>query len=99
MFCYRIKKYIGAYHAVLGKVDAVVFTGGIGENAAPIRQQVCEGLQHIGISVDVGKNNAAGGSIAEIQQEGKPVRVLVVKTNEEREIALQVISAIGKAKG
>jgi acetate kinase len=99
MFCYRIKKYIGAYHAVLGRVDAVVFTGGIGENAAPIRQQVCEGLQHIGISVDAGKNSAAGGSTAEIQQEGKPVRVLVVKTNEEREIALQVISAIKKSKG
>ncbi len=99
MFCYRIRKYIGAYHAVLGRVDAVVFTGGIGENAAPIRQQACEGLQHIGISIDAGKNSAARGSIAEIQQEGKPVKVLVVKTNEEREIALQVISAIEKVKG
>jgi acetate kinase len=99
MFCYRIKKYIGAYHAVLGRLDAVVFTGGIGENAAAVRQRVCEGLTHIGISVDPGKNNAAKGSVAEIQQDGLPVKVLVVRTNEEREIALQTISTIEKAKG
>ncbi len=99
MFCYRIKKYIGAYHAVLGRVDAVVFTGGIGENAASIRQQVCEGLQHIGISVDAGRNSAARKDIVEIQQDGFPLKVLVVRTNEEREIALQVISTIGKSKG
>jgi acetate kinase len=99
MFCYRVKKYIGAYHAVLGRVDAVVFTGGIGENAAPIRQQVCEGLQHIGISVDTGRNSAARKDIVEIQQDGFPLKVLVVRTNEEREIALQVISTIEKSKG
>jgi acetate kinase len=98
MFCYRIKKYIGAYHAVLGRLDAVVFTGGIGENAVAIRQRVCEGLKHLGIGVDPAKNNAAKGSVAEIQQDGLPVKVLVVRTNEEREIALQTISTIEKAK-
>jgi acetate kinase len=98
MFCYRIKKYIGAYHAVLGRLDALVFTGGIGENASAIRQRVCEGLKHLGIGVDSAKNNAARGSVAEIQQAGLPVKVLVVRTNEEREIALQTISTIEKAK-
>ncbi len=98
MFCYRIKKYIGAYHAVLGRLDAVVFTGGIGENAVVIRQRVCEGLKHLGISVNAAKNNAAKGSVAEIQEDGFPVKVLVVRTDEEREIALQTISTIEKAK-
>lgn len=98
MFCYRIKKYIGAYHAVLGRLDAVVFTGGIGENAVTIRQRVCEGLKHIGIGVDNAKNNAAKGSVAEIQQDDLPVKVLVVRTNEEREIALQTISTIERVK-
>jgi acetate kinase len=98
MFCYRIKKYIGAYYAVLGRLDALVFTGGIGENAGAIRQRGCEGLKHIGISIDPGKNNAARGSISEIQKDGQSVRVLVVRTNEEREIALQTISTIEKAK-
>ncbi len=98
MFCYRVKKYIGAYYAVLRTVDAVVFTGGIGENAAPIRQQVCEGLDHLGISIDAAKNSEVSGSLSEIQKEGQPVRVLVVRTNEEREIALQTISTIEKEK-
>jgi len=98
MFCYRIKKYIGAYYAVLGRLDAVVFTGGIGENASAIRQRACEGLKHLGISVDVGKNNAGREGVAEIQQEGFPVKVLVVHTNEEREIAQETISTIEKGK-
>ncbi len=98
MFRYRIKKYIGAYHAVLGRLDAVVFTRGIGENAVAVRQRVCEGLKHIGIGVDQAKNNAVKGNVAEIQQDGLPVKVLVVQTNEEREIALQTISTIESAK-
>jgi len=98
MFCYRVKKYIGAYHAVLGRVDAVVFTAGIGENAAPIRQRVCEGLEHLGIGIDPGKNGGVAVTVTEIQREGMPVKVLVVRTNEEREIALQTISTIEKTK-
>ncbi len=97
MFCYRIKKYIGAYMAVLGGVDAVVFTGGIGENASLVRERACEGLEHMGIAVDGAKNEAAEGKIAEIQKEGSPVKILVVKTDEEREIALQTVNAIEKA--
>ena len=98
MFCYRIKKYIGAYVAVLGSVDAIVFTGGIGENSSVIRERACEGLEHLGIAIDGAKNEAAVGSIAEIQKDGAPVRVLVVRTDEEREIAQQTIRAIEKAK-
>ena len=56
LFCYRIKKYIGAYVAIIGRVDAVVFTGGIGENAAPIREKVLEGLDHLGMACDPVKN-------------------------------------------
>jgi len=59
LYCYRIKKYLGAYFAVLGRVDAVVFTGGIGENAASIRKQCCKGLEGLGITVDNGKNGKA----------------------------------------
>jgi acetate kinase len=99
MFCYRIKKYIGAFCAVLGKIDAVVFTGGIGENAVDIRQRVCEGMEHLGISVDPERNAASRGSVAEIQKNALGVKVLVIQTNEEREIARQMISVIEKAKG
>ncbi|HAA03310.1 MAG TPA: acetate kinase [Syntrophobacteraceae bacterium] len=99
MFCYRIKKYIGAYMAVMGGVDAIVFTGGIGENASVVREGVCEGLEHLGIAVDTGKNQTARGNVAEIQKDGALVRVLVVRTNEELEIAQQTIRAIEKRKG
>jgi acetate kinase len=99
MFCYRIRKYIGAYYAVLRRLDAVVFTGGIGENAVAIRQQVCEELEHLGISIDPGRNSSAAGPVAEVQREGMPVKVLVVRTNEEREIAEQTVRTIEIAKG
>ena len=98
MFCYRIRKCIGAYYAILGRLDAVVFAGGIGENAAPIRQRVCEGLEYLGIGIDPGKNGGVAVTVTEIQREGMPVKVLVVRTNEEREIALQTISTIEKTK-
>ncbi len=98
MFCYRIKKYIGAYVAVLGSVDAIVFTGGIGENASVIRGRSCEGLEHLGIAIDAAKNEQALGSITEIHKDGAPVKVLVVRTDEEREIAQQTVHAIEKAR-
>jgi acetate kinase len=98
LFCYRIKKYIGAYVAVLGSADAIVFTGGIGENSSVVRKRACEGLEHLGVSIDGARNEAAQGNVVEIQKEGAPVKVLVVRTDEEREIAQQTISAIEKAK-
>jgi acetate kinase len=99
LYCYRVKKYLGAYTAVLGRVDAIVFTGGIGENAAPVRKQCCQGLEVLGITLDDTKNEKAYEEVLEIQRDGAPVKVLAVRTNEEREIAQQTIDAIKKAKG
>jgi acetate kinase len=99
LYCYRIKKYLGAYTAVLGRVDAIVFTGGIGENAALIRKQCCQGLEALGITLDDVKNERTYEEVLEIQRDGAPVKVLAVRTNEEREIAEQTISAIKKARG
>ena len=99
LYCYRVKKYLGAYTAVLGRVDAIVFTGGIGENAALIRKQCCQGLEVLGITVDDVKNERTYEEVMEIQREGAPVKVLAVRTNEEREIAQQTLSAIKKARG
>ncbi|CAB1080607.1 Acetate kinase (EC [Olavius algarvensis Delta 1 endosymbiont] len=94
MYCYRIKKYIGAYFAALGRVDALVFTGGIGENAAGIRALCCEGLQRLAIEVDENKNDRRTNEIFEIQSSGTPLKILVIPTNEELEIAEQTMARI-----
>jgi len=99
LYCYRIKKYIGAYFAVLGRVDAVVFTGGIGENASPIRKHCCQGLERLGITLDDRKNEKACTEVLEIQRDDAPVKVLAIRTKEEREIAEQTIKAIEKTRG
>jgi len=93
-YCYRIKKYIGAYLAVLGRIDALVFTAGIGENSAPIRAQVCSGLEPLGIAVDTTRNETACAGPFEIQPDTAAVRVMVVPTNEEIEIAQQTLECI-----
>lgn len=87
IFCYRVKKYIGAYTAVLGKVDAVVFTGGIGENAVRLRLQICENLENIGIELDKEKNKKAIKTEVKISSENSHVAVFVIPTNEELRIA------------
>ncbi|MCO6413816.1 MAG: acetate kinase [Thiogranum sp.] len=94
MYCYRIKKYIGAYCAVLGRVDALVFTAGIGENSALVRQRACEGLDALGIVVDDARNTADAQPPFEIQADGGSVRLLVIATNEELEIARQAAACI-----
>ncbi len=94
VFCYRIKKYIGAYLSVIGKADAVVFTGGIGENSVLVREKACSGLEHLGISVDTQKNEAASGSVSEIQKTDAALKVMVIETDEELEIAHQTIETI-----
>jgi acetate kinase len=94
MFCYRVRKYIGAYYAALGSLDAVIFTGGIGENSAPVRARSCEGLATLGISLDEGRNTAAAGGITSIHTEQSRVRVLVIPTDEEHEIAQQTVEVI-----
>jgi acetate kinase len=87
MFVYRIKKYIGAYTAVLGRVDALAFTGGIGENAWQIRAQICEGLDSLGIRLDSKENQNAKDKEPLISSTDSTVKVFVVPTNEEAAIA------------
>ena len=94
MVCYRIKKYIGAYFAVLGRLDALVFTAGIGEKSLIVRAGSCQGLTHLGIEVDPEKNNRKSKEGFEIQTDDSSVRVLVIPTNEEFEIAEQTVGCI-----
>ncbi len=90
MYCYRIRKYIGAYIAVLGRVDAVAFTAGVGENDARVRARCCAGLEHLGIELDADANASPSGDPAPVHAASSRVRVLVVATNEELQIAHEV---------
>ncbi len=83
--CHRLKKYIGAYRALLGQVDAIVFTAGVGEEITPIREGTCRGLESIGICMDYDKNKIARCRNAEscISTEDSPTRIFVIPTNEE----------------
>jgi len=94
LYCYRIKKYIGAYFAVLGHVDALIFTGGIGENAALIRQRSCEDLNGLGIILDDQKNASCASTLMEVHDARSKVNILVIPTNEELEIARQTLQCI-----
>ncbi|HEY4613720.1 MAG TPA: acetate kinase [Bacteroidota bacterium] len=95
LFCLRIKKYIGAYLAELGGTDAIVFTGGIGENSSVIRQRICNGLEWLGIAIDESLNDkTVGGKEAEITKSGGRVRVFVIPTNEELLIARDTVRSI-----
>lgn len=87
IFCHRAKKYIGAYAAVLDRLDAVVFTGGIGENSAEVRHRICSGLTHIGIELDCIRNASAAGSECLISSDRSPVRIYAIPTDEEAAIA------------
>ena len=98
MFNYRIKKYIGAYSAVLGRVDCIIFTGGIGENDTSVRLHTCSDLENLGIKIDEVINNQRCQGIVKISTEDSPVKVLVIPTNEELEIALQTKEVIEQAK-
>jgi acetate kinase len=94
VFCYRVKKYIGSYLAALNGADAIVFTGGIGENAAPVRAQICDNLDGLGIRVDAVANAAAIGTEARIGIAGSPVDVWVIPTNEELLIARDTLRCL-----
>jgi acetate kinase len=96
VFCYRIKKYVGAYAAAMGGVDALTFTGGIGENSPCVRATVTDGLEFLGVSVDPALNAAATkGEEAVISADGSRVAVAVVPTNEERVIARDTARVLG----
>lgn len=94
IYAYRVRKYVGAYLAALGALDAIVFTGGVGENAARVRALACAGLERLGIALDEAANAAAAGEVAEIGRAGSPVRVFVVRTDEELQIAREALAAV-----
>ena len=94
MFVYRIKKYIGAYYAVTGPLDALVFTAGIGENDEVVRARVCANLEHLGISIDPARNAGRKKVATAVQADGSKVAILVIPTNEELAIAKATLSVL-----
>ena len=98
LFCYRVRKYIGAYLAVLGGADAIVFGGGIGEASPDIRARVCEKMEWCGLRLDPKRNGAcvglSPGNSSEISQEGAPMKALVVAADEETWIARETVKCL-----
>ncbi|MCX2967366.1 MULTISPECIES: acetate kinase [Streptomyces] len=94
VYVHRLKKYIGAYTAVLGRVDAVVFTAGVGENSAPVRRAAVEGLAGLGLAVDEARNTDPSRAPRVISPPDAPVAVAVVPTDEELEIATQAYALV-----
>jgi acetate kinase len=93
-YCYRARGYVGAYQAVLGRLDAVVFTGGVGEHAAAVRAASLAGLEAFGIVVDPGRNAATGDGARFVSADGARVAVVVVPADEELEIGRQALAAV-----
>ncbi len=95
VFVHRLKHYVGAYLAILGGADVLVFTAGIGQNSAPVRAAVADGLGELGIAVDASRNDAEATDARVISPEGSRVVVAVVPTNEELAIARQTAELVG----
>ncbi len=94
VFCYRVKQYLGAYLAVLGRVDAIAFTGGIGEHDPKVRALSLTGLEPFGIAVDEAKNRRPLQDVMEIQSDLATIKILAVATDEEREIAENILTLL-----
>ncbi|WP_345948680.1 acetate kinase [Mucilaginibacter sp. PAMB04274] len=94
LYAYRIKKYIGAYAAVLNGLDAIIFTAGVGENDALIRQMICTDLEFLGVQLNTEANGTRAKGIREIQATESTVKILIVPTNEELEIAQQCFNLL-----
>jgi acetate kinase len=92
LFCYQVKKWIGAFAAALGGLDTLVFAGGIGENAPTVRARICDGLKFLGIEIEEKRNAASDGVISSAA--GR-VKVRVIRTDEERMIAEMVCRVLG----
>jgi acetate kinase len=98
IFCYRAKKYIGSYLAAMNGADAVVFTGGIGENSAEVRAAICEGMEWLGLEIDAERNRAmTGGREGLISAEGSRLAAFVIPTDEELLIARDTVRVISAA--
>jgi acetate kinase len=98
IFCYKVRKYVAAYAGVMGGMDAVIFTGGIGENAPAIRERSLAGLEFMGIHVDRERNHANVGREGVISKDGSPVKALVIPTNEELIIARDTVRLVEGAR-
>jgi acetate kinase len=98
MYAYRIRKYIGAYSAAMNGIDALVFTGGAGENSVSLRLNVCEQLTFLGLKLDIEKNSERSLTGRFISTETSPVRILVIPTNEELLIAQKTFSLLEGTK-
>lgn len=94
VFIHRLRKYIGAYLAVLGHTDVVTFTAGIGENAATVRRDALSGMADLGIKLDEHRNTTESSGARRISTDDSPVSVLVVPTNEELAIARDCLTAL-----
>ena len=94
IFTYRVKKYIGSYASVLNGVDAMVFTAGVGENSILIREMICKNMEYLGINLDLEKNNVKAREIIDVSAKDSNVKILVIPTNEEIEIAKQTCKLI-----
>ena len=95
LYAYRIQKYIGLFAAVLNGIDAIVFTAGVGENDVNIRRRICQNLSFFGIELDEHKNNLRSSEIREINANDGKVKILIIPTNEELEIARQCFNLLG----
>jgi acetate kinase len=96
-FAHEVKKYIGAYCAVMNGADGIVFTGGIGENAIKVRSRICANMDYLGISLDPARNMAQREE-ATISPAGAKVRVFVIPTNEEIIVARETLNCLGQNK-
>ena len=94
MFCYRARKYIGAMLATMGGADALIFTGGIGENSPEIRAQICQGLEWAGVEMDADRNKQTRGKAAQIGAEGSKLPAWVIPTDEELLIARDTVRCV-----
>lgn len=94
MYCYRIRKYVGSYAAAMNGCDIIVFTAGVGENQADMRQSVCQGLSFMGVEIDVEKNKGIHGEEAVISTPASKIQVVVVPTDEELMIASDTMALL-----
>jgi acetate kinase len=94
VFCYRARKYVGAYLAALGGAEAVVFSGGIGENAPEVRARICAGLDWLGLTIDPGRNTAVVGTAGRISADGARIQAFAIPADEESVIARDTVNCL-----
>jgi acetate kinase len=94
IFCYRARKYLGAFLAAMGGADAVIFTGGIGENSPLVRQRICDGLEWAGLKIDAGRNQKMVRSEGQISTDASTLNAWVIPTDEELLIARDTVRCI-----